>query len=107
MPTLISRPAPELERARLPGGTASRRARVLVLDGQTNQALACVRSLGRAGYDVLVASDRRWPLGAWSRHCEAHFRVKGETVAAFAELRAWARRLGVSEIGRASCRERV
>jgi len=32
---------------------------VLVLDGQTNQALACVRSLGRAGYDVLVASDRR------------------------------------------------
>src|SRR6059058_2069289 len=98
MPTLISRPAPELDRARLPGGTASRRARVLVLDGQTTQALACVRSLGRAGYDVLVASDCRWPLGAWSRHSRARFRVKGETVAAFAELRAWARRLGVSVV---------
>src|SRR5437588_5414 len=76
MPTLISRPAPELDRARLPGGTASRRARVLVLDGQTTQALACVRSLGRAGYDVLVASDCRWPLGAWSRHSRARCVVK-------------------------------
>src|SRR5205823_13670850 len=96
MPTLISRPAPELDRARLPGGTASRRARVLVLDGQTTQALACVRSLGRAGYDVLVASDCRWPLGAWSRHSRARFRVKGERVVALAERRAWAGGLGVS-----------
>ncbi len=69
-----------------------------MLDGQTTQALACVRSLGRAGYDVLVASDRRWPLGAWSRHCGAHFRVTGETATAFAELRAWATRLGVGVV---------
>src|SRR5437763_14510504 len=96
MPTLISRPAPELDRARLAGGTASRRARVLVLDGQTTQALACVRSLGRAGYDVLVASDCRWTLRAWSRHSRPRFRVKGAMVAAFAALRASARRLGVS-----------
>ena len=101
MPTLTSRRAPERGRARVPGGAVSRRARVLVLDGQTTQALACVRSLGRAGYDVLVASDRRWPLGAstaWSRHCRGQFRVTGETVAAFAELRAWAARQGVSVV---------
>ena len=98
MPTLTSRRAPERGRARVPGSAVSRGARVLVLDGQTNQALACVRSLGRAGYDVLVASDRRWPLGAWSRHCRAQFRVTGETVAAFAELRAWAARQGVSVV---------
>src|SRR5438046_540527 len=98
MPTLTSRRAPERGTARVPGGAVSRRARVLVLDGQTNQALACVRSLGRAGYDVPVASDRRWPLGAWSRHCKGQFRVTGETVAAFAELRAWAGRQGVSVV---------
>src|SRR5438874_4177104 len=91
MPTLISRPAPELDRARLPGGTASRRARVLVLDGQTTQALACVRSLGRAGHTVFVASPQRSPLAAWSRYCRAHFRLAGETPEAFAALRAWAR----------------
>src|SRR3989442_5757355 len=98
MPTLISRPAPELERARLPGGTASRRARVLVLDGQTNQALACVRSLGRAGYRVLVASERRWPLAAWSRYRRGGFRLPGQTVAAFAQLRAWAQRQRVGVV---------
>ena len=68
---------------------------VLVLDGQTNQALACVRSLGRAGYRVLVASHRRAPLAAWSRHCERRFRLAGETIAAFAMLRRWALEQGV------------
>lgn len=63
---------------------------VLVLDGQTNYALSCVRSLGRAGYDVYVASDRRWPLAAWSRYCRASFRLDDEAVAAFTPLRAWA-----------------
>jgi hypothetical protein len=63
---------------------------VLVLDGQTVQALACVRSLGRAGHPVLVASDRRRPLAAWSRYCRAKFRLAGETPQAFAALRAWA-----------------
>jgi len=64
--------------------------RILVLDGQTTQALACVRSLGRAGYVVFVASPQRRPLAAWSRYCRAHFRLTGETVPAFAALRAWA-----------------
>jgi predicted ATP-grasp superfamily ATP-dependent carboligase len=63
---------------------------VLVLDGQTNQALACVRSLGRAGYDVDVASTRRRPLASWSRFARGRFRLAGETPAAFAALRRWA-----------------
>src|SRR6266702_3031288 len=72
--------------------------RVLVLDGHTNQALACVRALGRAGVRVLVASPQRWPLAAWSRHCHARFHQAGETVAAFAALREWARARGVQVV---------
>lgn len=65
--------------------------RVLLLDGHTTQALACARSLGRAGCDILVASTRHRPLAAWSRHCSAHFRLAGESPASFASLRDWAR----------------
>ncbi len=71
---------------------------VLVLDGQTNYALACVRSLGRAGYAVFVAGDQRWPLAAWSRYCAASFRVDGDTIASFAALRAWAVARGVTTV---------
>lgn len=69
--------------------------RVLVLDGQTTQALVCVRSLGRAGYTVFVASPQHRPLAAWSRYCRAQVRLDGETVQGFAALRAWAREHGV------------
>jgi len=69
--------------------------RVLVLDGQTTQGLACVRSLGRAGHTVYVASPLRRPLAAWSRYCRAHFRLGDETIVGFAALRAWARTQGV------------
>src|SRR2546421_632895 len=69
--------------------------RVLVLDGQTTQGLACVRSLGRAGHSVYVASPLRRPLAAWSRYCRAHFRLGDETIAGFATLRAWAQMQGV------------
>ena len=62
-------------------------ARVLILDGQTNQGLACARSLGAAGYEVLVASHVRWPLAAWSRHCSEQFHLRSETVAEFGRLR--------------------
>lgn len=72
--------------------------RVLVLDGHTTQALACVRSLARAGCTILVASDRRRPLGAWSRYCRAVFRLSGESLDAFAELRAWARERGATVV---------
>jgi predicted ATP-grasp superfamily ATP-dependent carboligase len=69
--------------------------RVLVLDGQTNQALACVRSLGRAGYEVMVASRRRLPLAGWSRWAAARRRIGGETAEQYAELRRWAAQQGV------------
>jgi predicted ATP-grasp superfamily ATP-dependent carboligase len=69
--------------------------RVLVLDGQTNQALACVRSLGRAGYSVLVASRRLRPVAAWSKWSAGHHRVDNETLAGYAALRRWAVSLDV------------
>jgi predicted ATP-grasp superfamily ATP-dependent carboligase len=63
---------------------------VLVLDGQSNPALACVRSLGRAGYPVLVASHVRFPLAAWSRFCRGSFHFRENSVSEFARLREWA-----------------
>lgn len=74
------------------------RGRLLVLDGQTPQALAVVRSLGRAGRTVFVASARRRPLAAWSRYCQQHKRVEDESVTAFARLRTWAHHLGVQVV---------
>lgn len=64
--------------------------RILVLDGQTTQALACARSLGRAGATILVASVRRRPLAAWSRYCADCFTLPGESLATYAQLREWA-----------------
>jgi hypothetical protein len=49
-PLLFSR------RTHAPG---ARPARVLVLDGNENQAVACVRSLARAGYHVTVGAHTR------------------------------------------------
>ncbi|HKY06329.1 MAG TPA: ATP-grasp domain-containing protein [Blastocatellia bacterium] len=72
------------------------RVRILVLDGHTNQALACVRSLGRAGYEVIAASDRRLPLSAWSRYCKDYIHLDGENIGSFAALRERARTSGVS-----------
>src|SRR5947208_15703088 len=69
--------------------------RVLVLDGYSNPALACVRSLGRAGYTVFVGSHRRWPLAAWSRHCAGTCWHATETLEGFATARAWAYAHGV------------
>jgi predicted ATP-grasp superfamily ATP-dependent carboligase len=68
---------------------------ILILDGHTNQALACVRSLGRAGYRVLVASHMPFQLGAWSRYCKGHLRLAGQTLESHEVLRDWARREGV------------
>ena len=47
--------------------------RILVLDGNENQAVACVRSLARAGYDVWVGSDTSWSKAGWSRGCSRTF----------------------------------
>ena len=48
--------------------------RILVLDGNENQALACVRSLARAGHEVYVGSDSGWSKSGWSRYCRGTFR---------------------------------
>jgi predicted ATP-grasp superfamily ATP-dependent carboligase len=72
--------------------------RVLVLDGQTTQALACVRSLGRAGYRPMVASRHRWPLAGWSRWAAARRRIAAETVESFTDLRNWAVEQGVGVV---------
>lgn len=45
--------------------------RVLVLDGNENQAVACVRSLGRAGHRVEVGSPSAWSKAGWSRFARA------------------------------------
>jgi predicted ATP-grasp superfamily ATP-dependent carboligase len=73
-----------------PERRGSARPVVLVLDGYTNQALAIVRSLGRAGYRVLVGSQRHAPLAAWSRYAQGSIRHDGETREAFSKLRRWA-----------------
>lgn len=48
--------------------------RVLVLDGNENQAVACVRSLARAGYAVSVGADASWSKAGWSRFSRGSFR---------------------------------
>ncbi|PYO80136.1 MAG: hypothetical protein DMD67_01175, partial [Gemmatimonadetes bacterium] len=69
--------------------------RILVLDGRTIEALACVRSLGRAGYWVAVGGKRRWPLASWSRYCHASYHYPEETLDGFASLRRWAQQHNV------------
>lgn len=69
--------------------------RILILDGHTTQALACVRSLGQAGYYVLVASHQRSPLSKWSRYSRESFYLTAQTVEAFVSLRKWARKRDV------------
>lgn len=66
--------------------------RILVLDGRTTEALACVRSLGRAGHWVAVAGKRRRPLASWSRYSRTSCHYAEDTIAGFAALRDWARR---------------
>ncbi|HEX8852416.1 MAG TPA: ATP-grasp domain-containing protein [Pyrinomonadaceae bacterium] len=68
---------------------------ILILDGHTNQALACARSLGEAGYSVLVASHERFPLAGWSRYCRARYRLGSQSVEEFERMRLWAQREGV------------
>lgn len=47
--------------------------RVLVLDGNENQAVACVRSLARAGHVVSVGAHTSWSKAGWSRSCRSTF----------------------------------
>jgi glycosyltransferase involved in cell wall biosynthesis/predicted ATP-grasp superfamily ATP-dependent carboligase len=72
-------------------------SRVLVLDGGTTQALACVRALGRAGHTVFVAAGRA-ALATWSRYCRGRYLLTDDTLPAFAALRAWAGEQGVQVV---------
>jgi predicted ATP-grasp superfamily ATP-dependent carboligase len=61
--------------------------KVLVLDGNENQAVACVRSLSRAGHSVFVGADSSWSKAGWSRFCRSGFQYTPpqEDAAAFIE----------------------
>ncbi|MCI0485922.1 MAG: ATP-grasp domain-containing protein [Blastocatellia bacterium] len=47
--------------------------KVLVLDGNENQAVASVRSLARAGFEVRVGAASSWSKAGWSRYCHSTF----------------------------------
>ncbi|HEX5734113.1 MAG TPA: acetate--CoA ligase family protein [Blastocatellia bacterium] len=47
--------------------------KILVLDGNENQAVACVRSLARAGHRVAVGASTSWSKAGWSRFAESSF----------------------------------
>jgi predicted ATP-grasp superfamily ATP-dependent carboligase len=47
--------------------------KILVLDGNQNQAVACVRSLARQGHTVRVGESRPWSKAGWSRFCAGSF----------------------------------
>jgi predicted ATP-grasp superfamily ATP-dependent carboligase len=65
--------------------------RVLVLDGNQNQAVACVRSLAAKGHKVLVGNTSGWSKAGWSRSCAGTFvypspRDGNRMIASLAEL---------------------
>ena len=47
--------------------------RVIVLDGNENQAVAATRSLDRAGYEVTVGASESWSKAGWSRCASKSF----------------------------------
>jgi predicted ATP-grasp superfamily ATP-dependent carboligase len=47
--------------------------RILVLDGNQNQAVACVRSLARQGHSVVVGESHPWSKAGWSRYSSGSF----------------------------------
>jgi predicted ATP-grasp superfamily ATP-dependent carboligase len=54
--------------------------RVLVLDGNENQAVAAVRSLAAAGHRVEVGAETGWSKAGWSRGCSETFRYPSPNV---------------------------
>jgi predicted ATP-grasp superfamily ATP-dependent carboligase len=61
--------------------------RVLVLDGNQNQAVASVRSLAHAGHTVFAGESASWSKAGWSRACSGrlHYPSPQEQVDAFLE----------------------
>jgi hypothetical protein len=72
--------------------------RILVLDAHTNQALAAVRTLGRHGYHVMVASHRPGPIAGWSRFARGGFRLRREDLHEYGRLLTWAHGQGVNAV---------
>ena len=66
-----ARPRPDAERS------AASPRRVIVLDGNENQAVACVRSLAAAGYNVRVGADTSWSKAGLSRFSSGRFLYPG------------------------------
>ena len=48
--------------------------KILVLDGNQNQAVASVRSLARAGHTVIAGESASWSKAGWSRSSSGTFR---------------------------------
>jgi predicted ATP-grasp superfamily ATP-dependent carboligase len=61
--------------------------RILVLDGNQNQAVAAVRSLAHAGHRVLLGEASSWSKAGWSRYSSGSFEYPApqEHAAAFVE----------------------
>ena len=53
--------------------------RILVLDGDQNQAVACVRSLARQGHSVWAGESRGWSKAGWSRYASGQFEYPSPT----------------------------
>jgi predicted ATP-grasp superfamily ATP-dependent carboligase len=47
--------------------------KILILDGNENHAVACVRSLAQAGHEIFVGADTSWSKAGWSRYCKSSF----------------------------------
>jgi len=47
--------------------------KILVLDGNQNQAVACVRSLAKKDHRVFVGNTSGWSKAGWSRSCAGQF----------------------------------
>jgi predicted ATP-grasp superfamily ATP-dependent carboligase len=54
--------------------------KILVLDGNQNQAVACVRSLARQGHTVYVGESRPWSKAGYSRYCARRFQYASPSI---------------------------
>jgi thiamine monophosphate kinase len=59
--------------------------KIIVLDGNENQAVACVRSLARAGHQVVVGAPTARSKAGWSCYCERTFVYPAPDVSEFVE----------------------
>ena len=54
--------------------------KILVLDGNQNQAVACVRSHARQRHTVWVGASRSWSTAGWTRFCTGSFQYAAPQV---------------------------